>query len=163
MQSKLKVYLDTSVISYLEQKERGEKHNKTLALWDLFKKNLCYVFISNQVIAELRNCSIPTQIKLSNKIKEIQYKILSTDNLSLKIEKDLQEKQILNNKSLADCTHIAIAIANDCDYILSWNFRHFVKEKTKNGVDMICKELKLKVSKILSPVDFLEIIGGAND
>ena len=89
-------------------------------------------------------------------MEEIQYTILSSSELSLKIENKLLNYQVLKNKSLADCTHIAIAIANNCDYILSWNFRHFVKDKTRNGVNEICKELKLKAIDIISPDKFLE-------
>lgn len=33
---KLKVYLDTSVVSYLYQKDAYERMQDTLALWELF-------------------------------------------------------------------------------------------------------------------------------
>lgn len=37
MNEKLKVYLDTSVISYLKQEDAPEKMESTIRLWDLFK------------------------------------------------------------------------------------------------------------------------------
>ena len=38
MNDKLKVYLDTSVISYLEQEDVPEKMSNTLELWEIFKR-----------------------------------------------------------------------------------------------------------------------------
>ena len=37
---KLKVYLDTSVISYLDQPDAAEKMADTVALWKLFKADI---------------------------------------------------------------------------------------------------------------------------
>ena len=37
---KLKVYLDTSVISYLQQADAPEKTRITLELWERFKSNI---------------------------------------------------------------------------------------------------------------------------
>ena len=37
---KLKVYLDTSIISYLDQKDAPEKMEETLQLWELFRKEI---------------------------------------------------------------------------------------------------------------------------
>ena len=38
--NKLKVYLDTSVISHLMQEDVPEKMSETLKLWDMFLQNL---------------------------------------------------------------------------------------------------------------------------
>jgi len=36
-----------------------------------------------------------------------------------------------------DSLHIAIATLNEMDYILSWNFRHIVRMKTRRVVDIV--------------------------
>lgn len=41
---KLKIYLDTSVISYLYQKDAPEKMQNTLDLWEMFRNHV-YEFI----------------------------------------------------------------------------------------------------------------------
>ena len=43
---KLKVYLDTSVVSYLYQVDAPEKMQNTLDLWELFKNKVYEVYIS---------------------------------------------------------------------------------------------------------------------
>ncbi len=37
---KLKVYLDTSVISYLQQEDAPEKMQETRALWEMFEQDV---------------------------------------------------------------------------------------------------------------------------
>lgn len=53
---KLKVYLDTSVISYLYQNDTPEKMNDTLLLWEMFRQERYEVFISDIVLNEIGNC-----------------------------------------------------------------------------------------------------------
>ncbi|MBW1972688.1 MAG: hypothetical protein JRI44_07620 [Deltaproteobacteria bacterium] len=35
-----------------------------------------------------------------------------------------------------DAYHIAIAVINEVDYLLSWNFKHIVRRKTRDIVRM---------------------------
>ncbi|MBR3431618.1 MAG: hypothetical protein IKG87_16120 [Clostridia bacterium] len=41
---KLKVYLDTSIISYLDQQDAPDKMNETLRLWEMFRQEKFDVF-----------------------------------------------------------------------------------------------------------------------
>ena len=50
---KLKVYLDTSVVSYLYQVDAPEKMQNTLDLWELFRNKTYEVYISDIVIREI--------------------------------------------------------------------------------------------------------------
>ena len=54
---KLKVYLDTSVVSYLYQVDAPEKMQNTLDLWKLFKNKVYEVYISDIVIREISGCN----------------------------------------------------------------------------------------------------------
>ena len=50
-----------------------------------------------------------------------------------------------------DLRHIAIAVNNNCKYIVSWNFKHFVNPKTMNAVAAINKLNNLNDVTIVSP------------
>lgn len=50
---RLKVYLDTSVVSYLYQEDAPEKMQDTLSLWELFKEGVYEVFVSDIVFREI--------------------------------------------------------------------------------------------------------------
>ena len=53
---KLKVYLDTSIISHLDQQDAPEKMKETKCLWQLFRQGRYDVYISDIVIAEINQC-----------------------------------------------------------------------------------------------------------
>ena len=50
------------------------------------------------------------------------------------LAEEIIRRGILTPKSLDDATHIAAAIVNGCDIIVSWNFKHMVNaEIIENG------------------------------
>lgn len=50
--NKTKIYLDTSVISYLEQTDAPEKMQITKEVWETFKSGKYDIFISDVVVRE---------------------------------------------------------------------------------------------------------------
>ncbi len=50
---KLKVYLDTSVISHLLQEDAPEKMADTLKLWEMFKDGKYDVYLSTVTLEEV--------------------------------------------------------------------------------------------------------------
>ncbi len=131
---KLKLYLDTSVISHLDAHDTPEKMVDTLALWEDIKDNKFEVIISDVTFGELAQCNEPKASLLSKFIDQIEYvnEIESEESLSL-VSKYL-EYNVLNEKSRDDLRHIALATVLKCDLIVSWNFKHFVNVKVINKV-----------------------------
>ena len=64
---------------------------------------------------------------------------------------------ILTQKSIEDCQHIAIAIENDCDVIISWNFKHMVNIRTVKGIRAISSLKGYKTIEIMTPETLLEM------
>ena len=59
-------------------------------------------------------------------------------------------------KYKTDGLHIAIATVNDLDMIISMNFQHIVKRKTKIGTGNINALNGYRVVKIYSPMEVVE-------
>ena len=131
---KLKVYLDTSVISYLEQEDAPEKMDNTLKLWDMFRKNEYKVYLSTVTEKEISACPEPKRSKLLEYMRQIEYHVLSITSEMLSVSQKIIEMGILTSKSYFDCLHIAAALVGGCDCIASWNFKHIVNIKTIHGV-----------------------------
>ena len=53
---KLKIYLDTSVISHLQADDVPGKMVKTLEFWEYIERGEYSVFISDLVVAEIEEC-----------------------------------------------------------------------------------------------------------
>ena len=152
---KLKVYLDTSVISHLWQIDAPEKMQETLALWEEFKKGKFDIYISLLTIEEVNGCSEIKRKKLSEYLKQIEYKVLDVTDEAQKIADMIVDMKILTKKSIDDCTHIGVAVSNGLDYLISWNFKHMVNIKTVNGVRAISLLNGYKNIDLVTPTYFL--------
>lgn len=157
MSKKVKVYLDTSVISYLEQEERQEKMKITRDLWQRFMTNRYIVCLSNITLDEINNNKSKLKDRLKNHLALIRYVEYSTNQETDKIVEKILEKKILTIKSFADCNHIAVAIYYSCNYLLSWNFRHLANYKTNDGIRELKIDEKHPKLKIISPEEFLAL------
>jgi len=148
---KLKMYLDTSVISHLKQDDVPEKTEDTLLLWSEIKQGKFEVFISEITIAEVMDAAEPKQGIMLDYLNEIDYTVLRIDEDVRTFAGYLNEVGVLTAKRLDDCLHIGCAVVNNCDMIISWNFRHIVRVKTINGVRYVGSRLGYSDIGIYAP------------
>jgi predicted nucleic acid-binding protein len=154
---KLRIYLDTSVISYLDQQDAPERMIETRQLWGEIKAGRFDVVISDVVVAEINRCEESKRDTLTAYLKEIDYDVIRIDDKTFEIASRFVDLGFLREKSLDDCRHIAAAITSDCDVIVSWNFKHIVNPKTAHGVRVITALENRKDVLIFSPSS---LIGG---
>ena len=149
---KTKIYLDTSVVSYLQQEDSPEKTAITNKFWERLKKrDDVEIFMSDITFAELNKCYEPKASFLREKVKEIEFNYLLKDESAEELAKQIITLGILTEKSHDDCYHIAIAVLEGCNYIVSWNFKHLVNVKTINGVRAIANLQGYNPIDIVSP------------
>lgn len=148
---KLKIYLDTSVISHLKQDDVPEKMQDTLKLWDDIKTGVYDIVISNITVNEIMDSPVEKRNIMLEYLAEIEYNVITIDDEMRYYAVKLNETGILSEKHYDDCLHIACAVITDCDYLLSWNFKHIVKVKTINGVRSINALLGYKGIDIFPP------------
>ena len=154
---KIKVYLDTSVISYLDQQDAPEKMEDTLEVWERIKTGQYDIFISDVVLRELGNCTEEKRDKLFSYLSEIKYELITVDETTVQLaEKFIDNGVLKKKKSLDDCQHIAAAILSDCDIIVSWNFKHIVNVKTIRGIKVITTMEGYKDLLIYPPTALLD-------
>lgn len=156
MSSKLKVYLDTSVISHLLQEDAPEKMADTKKLWEMFYANKYEIYLSTVTLEELRGCSEEKRNRLFDYLGQIEYNLIQVNDAVEEIVQKIIEMGILTKKSYDDCQHIGAAIVSECDCIISWNFKHIVNIKTIRGVRAITQLKGHKPIEILNPSVLLE-------
>ena len=152
---KLKIYLDTSVISHLDAPDTPDKQADTLKLWNQINVGKYEVSISSVVFEELDKCDEPKKSIMADYLNDIKFSIIQESSETTYLAKKLIENGTLTNKRLNDCRHIACALAGDCDMIISWNFKHMVNIKTINGVKSVSvlegyKEINIYTPSILT-------------
>jgi predicted nucleic acid-binding protein len=156
---KLALYLDTSVISFaLSGDIPDDDRNITLKVIEQINKGRFEGFISDVVIRELGN----TQDQ--DKREKLLKLVGSTDfNEILSVD---EEADALADKYIAegiipavyrdDALHIALASAKGLDILVSWNFKHLVKHKTRVEVGGVNTLLGYKVIDICTPWEVID-------
>jgi predicted nucleic acid-binding protein len=152
MTPKLKVYLDTSVISALFDKKNPERKSLTESFFSGLKDFDPH--ISELTLAEIEKT---TDYELRNKMIEL-ISLFSIVSVNDEVER-LTEKYINNGavpkEYREDAYHIAIATINEMDCLLSWNFKHIVRRKTRDIVRMVNSINNLKSIEIMTPAELL--------
>ena len=90
---------------------------------------------------------------------QIQYESYDITKDVLDVAHQLIAMGVLTNKSFDDCQHIGAAVVNNCDCIISWNFKHIVNIKTIRGVRAITNLEGYTPIEIWSPSVLLESEG----
>ena len=144
---KTNIYLDTTVISALFDERTPERMIQTQQFWEYV--NRYNVFISELVIDEIKGASQPLQDKMLEKI---------TNFTSLSITDEVQylaevyiKNELFPEKYFDDALHTALASTNRIGILLSWNFTHLVKVKTRRMVALINAIHNYNPVEIISP------------
>lgn len=148
---KLKIYLDTSVISHLDAKDTPDKMADTLELWEEIRNRMYETCVSDVTIEEIEKASDIKKATLYNFLGQIPFERIAESEESLTLTDQYIRFGILSTKSRDDCRHIAVATLFECDFIVSWNFKHFVNIKTIDKVCAVNRLLGYKEIKIAPP------------
>jgi hypothetical protein len=98
----------------------------------------------------------PDQL-LKSKMKQIikGFTILEINESVEKLAKEYVKYGAVPESYFEDAYHVAVAVLNELDYLLSWNFRHIVRRKTKDIVRMVNSLKNLKWVEIITPGELL--------
>jgi len=154
---KLKIYLDTSVISYYVKKTEYDileqaHYQLTRQWWRKFATHHS-LFISVFVINEIEKGDKHAAMKRLKAVEGIPIldTSVSVDRLSRIIVKELN----IPEKARMDGYHLAVAAMNSQDYIVSWNFKHMANARVRRIYKAICGEEGLVCPDISTPEEML--------
>ena len=153
---KLRIYVDTSVISHLFADDAPDKMADTNAFWNDLASGQYQIFISPTTVEELEACQEPKRSKMYQKLDEIPFQLLEETGEVNQLAHEYITHGVLNEKSFDDCMHIAFAVVFDCDVIVSWNFKHLVNFKTINRVKIVNAINQYREISIITPTMLLE-------
>jgi len=113
-------------------------------------------YTSDYVLTELGAAPEPKRGRMLNLIGKYNVKVLSISEETNALAEKYIAEGALPEGSLTDARHIAMATVGDLNIIVSLNFRHIVKEKTREMTGAINKIRGYNIVKILSPMEVLD-------
>jgi predicted nucleic acid-binding protein len=153
---KLKIYLDTSVISHLQADDVPEKMSITHKFWDDIKAGLYDVYISEVTQAEIADCPEPKKTILDAHLEEIIFENIELTEEMTDLAQQYLSQGVLPPKCVDDSIHVAAATVVDCNAIVSWNFKHMLKLRAFIGVNGVNRMLGYGEISLIPPYELLE-------
>lgn len=155
---KLKLYFDTSVLNFAIATDVPNERQITLKLFEEVKQGKHEVFVSDVVFKEINRAPTSVATKLKALLLDLNVVELLADEDAQSLSRKYIENGIIPKRYEDDAMHIAIASVNDLDVIVSWNFNHIVKVKTKKEVTGINLMMGYKEIEIYSPQEVIESV-----
>jgi predicted nucleic acid-binding protein len=156
---KYRIYLDTSVVSYLFSDSAHEKMEDSIQLWQECVADKFEIFISTLVLDEIERCPEPKRSHMLEKMGQIIFNTLKKTDEVDDLATEYIKGGVLSEKSRDDCLHIAYAVVHNCDLIVSWNFRHLVNVRTIDKVKVVNAINRYRGIEIVSPAMLIDMEG----
>jgi len=143
------LYLDTSVLSAYYDERAKERRDATITFWENVSHNY-KVYISEVTVKELEDTRNET---LRKKFKGLikSFKVLKINKGVRDLANAYIGKGVFPEKYLNDALHVAVASFYEISYVISWNFEHLVKVKTRKSVNLVNILEGYKEIEIISP------------
>jgi len=152
---KPKIYLETTLFNFYFDAER-DAHTATVKLFEEIAAGKCEPFTSRYVVDELERDATEKREKMLNLIKRFEIPVLGFSEEAENLADIYVAEGIIPVKYRADGLHIAISAINDLDMIVSMNFQHIVKRKTKIATANINALNSYRAVEILTPMEVVD-------
>ena len=154
---KLKLYLDTSAIGYLDEANSANEMSDMRKLWELIKSGEYSAVISDVAFVEISQNKNAKKVEiLLSYIAEIPYERTSINDEINKIAEIVKQNGLIAaDKHLNDRLHIGCAINSECDVMVSMNFKHLVNVVTIRGIRAISILESNRSIDIVSPASLI--------
>lgn len=145
---KLKIFLDTSVYSAMFDERDLNRQKQTQDFWkDIEEYELYYSDINIEEIDAI------TYEELKKKLKALlkKGKRIEISEAVNKLTKKYINESLIPEKYENDALFLALTSVHSLNILVSWNFKHLVKRKTRIGVNLINLKEGYKSIEILAP------------
>ncbi len=153
---KQKIYIETSVVSYLVSKPSKNiitaGHQViTQDFWDILDN--FEVYISDLVLQE---AAAGDKIQAQKRLNVLTgLSLLEIDDDTKKLTKSLLKNKAIPEKYPEDAFHIALAALNGIDVIVTWNFKHINNPFTRKIIRRVIEKNGFVCPEICSPDEFM--------
>lgn len=151
-----KYYLDTTILNFAFIDDDIEKREITLKFFNQLPLLAEEVYISDEVVREVSRAPEPRKSQLEYLLREINPSILGVDFETDELANRYIKEEIISERYKSDAIHIAVAVINETEVIVSWNFRHIMKLRTKVMVNEVNRLLGYSDIDICSPQEVIE-------
>ncbi len=157
---KPRVYLETSVISYLvgwlNQRSILVAHNQEFTReWWSRRRMLYELFSSVLAVSEAQKGEPPLAAQRLTFLAETT--LLDVNDAAFTLAGELIRRGRIPAKAEVDALHIAVAAVHGMDYLISWNCTHIVNGNILPEVYLACRSNGFEPPFICTPQELMEL------
>ena len=154
---KPKVYLETTVISYLVGRLSRDliiaAHQELTREWWESRSKKYAPFVSYLAIQELSQGDRQIARDRLQRIEKIP--VLGINEKVPVLAQRLIDKKIVPRKSVEDALHIAIATVHGMDFLVTWNCKHIANAEMRHKISMVCFDQGYEPPVICTPEELM--------
>ena len=155
---KPKVYIETTVVSYLTARPSRDlvvaAHQQiTHDWWQTCHER--FDLIASQLVIQEAGAGDPkaAQERLS---VLATLALLEVTEEALALAQKLVSAGAVPERSAEDALHIAVAVTNGVEYLLTWNCRHLANAALRTKIEEVCRSARYQPVIICTPEELLE-------
>jgi len=152
---KPKIYLETTLFNFYFDTDR-DAHADTVKLFEEIADGKYEAYTSSHVLDELEKAPPNKRDMMLRLINIFEIFVFGFNEEAERLADIYVEEGIIPVKYRTDGLHIATAAVNDLDMIISMNFQHIVKRKTKLATGSINVINGYRAVEILNPMEVIE-------
>lgn len=147
------VYLETSVVSYLVARRSRDvvvlgRQQATQDWWATAAKHWRLV-VSEAVIGEAGAGNQELASARKESIRNLD--VVATTPSALELAQHLVTVGAFPANAAGDALHVAVAVTNGLDFLVSWNFRHIAGAEARRKIETACVDAGYEPVSICSP------------
>ena len=155
---KPRVYIETSVISYLVSRPALDVitagHQATTLQWWEQHRSRFELVISQFVVDEASEGDPIAAEKRLAALSDISVLPIAEPQI-LVLAQALLKAGALPQKAKLDALHIAVCAVTGVDILLTWNFKHIANGATMRQIEHVCDENGFECPQLLTPLQLL--------
>jgi predicted nucleic acid-binding protein len=129
-------------------------HQQITQEWWANQRDKFELFVSQTVLEEIAGGDQEAAQQRLSVIESLPLQEITEEAIAL--AKDLVRLGPLPEKAAVDALHIAIAVTNKVDYLLTWNCKHLANAALRSRIERVCRARGYDPVVICTPEELLE-------
>ena len=151
-------YIETSVVSYLAARRSRDVvvaayQEVTHEWWRTASSR--FDLVASELVVTESGAGDEDAARARLEILESVTLLDVTENAE-KLTRILLELGAVPREAAADAAHIAIAVTNGVDYLVTWNFRHIANAAMRSQIERVCRRAGYEPPVICTPNELME-------
>jgi predicted nucleic acid-binding protein len=153
----MKLYLETTVPSFLFADDAPEKQEVTRQFFKWLSISPDKLYISELVLAELNRASPDVRNKLLEAVVRLPVENLSITDEAVDLAGRYVRDGVIPARYRDDAVHVALAVLNNLDVVVTWNMKHLANVRRIEGINRTNLAMRLPLIRIHTPEEVIDL------